>query len=299
VANDTVDKMLYLNQSTPGHLKFVECGSISGCALDDRGAANGSMGLDAGDPFRTGAPSLWVTNYENELHALYEYQGKPGKPFFAFRSSSSGIGALGRKYVGWGTAFVDADLDGWEDLFIAHGHAIRYPTGKEEARKQYPVLLLNEKGRFRSVPGGIGEYGRTTHLSRGMAMGDLDNDGRADFVICHTNERVAILRGIGGADRHWLGVELAGTDHACIVGAKVTFEPSGGGKQTRFAKGGGSYLSSSDRRMLFGLGSDRTGRLIVEWPGGQKQTFEGVAADRYYRIDPKSSSPTPLPVPKK
>jgi hypothetical protein len=298
VANDTVDSALYLNRSVPGQLKLLECGLPSGCARDDRGAANGSMGLDCGDPFRSGAATLWVTNYENELHALYEYQGTPGKPLFAYRSASSGIGAIGRKYVGWGTAFLDADLDGWEDLFVAHGHAIRNPLGRDSARKQYPVLILNEKGRFRSVPEGIGEYGRSPHLARGLAVGDLDNDGRPDLVISHVNDRVEILRGVGGVDRHWLGVELVGSDHACVVGAKVIFEPqSGGGKQTRFARGGGSYLSSSDRRLLFGLGSDRTGRLIVEWPGGPKQTFEGVSADRYYRADPKSRSLTALPAP--
>ena len=93
VANDTVDNFMYLNKSTPGKVLFEEQGLTSGSARDDRGLPNGSMGVDGGDPFRTGAPSLWVTNYENELHALYEYQGRLGKPFFAFRSSSAGIGA--------------------------------------------------------------------------------------------------------------------------------------------------------------------------------------------------------------
>ena len=132
---------------------------------------------------------------------------------------------------------------------------------------------------------------------RGVAVGDLDNDGRPDIVISHVNEPVAILRGIGGSERHWLGVELTGDDHACFVGATVTFE-SKSGKQTRFAKGGGSYLSAPDRRLLFGLGADETGRLTITWPGGRKQSFDHVKADHYYRVNPKSTVPTEVSVPK-
>src|SRR5262249_39046311 len=129
VANDTVDKFLYLNKSQRGQLRFEEVGLISGVARDDRGNSNGSMGPDAGEPERKGLPDLWVTNYENELHALYGNISKPGRPFFQFRTAAVGIAAIGQKYVGWGTAFIDVDLDGWEDLFIVNGHAIRYPTG--------------------------------------------------------------------------------------------------------------------------------------------------------------------------
>src|SRR5258708_15390787 len=123
---------------------------VSGTARDDRGTRNGSMGVDAGDPERTGKPNIWVTNYENELRALYRNDSRPGRSFFQLRTAAAGIAAIGQKYVGWGTAFVDADLDGWEDLFVANGHAIRYPTGKESSRKQRPVLLMNQgAGKFR------------------------------------------------------------------------------------------------------------------------------------------------------
>ena len=155
VANDTVDKFLYMNQSEKGRIVLDERGLVSNSARDDRGAANGSMGLDCGDPFRSGTPSLWVTNYENELHSLYQFQGSPGKPFFGYRSMSSGIAAMGRKYVGWGTAFVDADLDGWEDLVVAHGHAVRHPLGQDVARKQKPMFLKNEAGRFEPTPSAL------------------------------------------------------------------------------------------------------------------------------------------------
>jgi hypothetical protein len=284
VANDTVDKFLYLNKSKPGALQFEERGLESGAARDDRGNANGSMGLDAGDPERTGRPALWVTNYENELHALYRNESERGRLFFSFRTTALGIGAIGQKYVGWGTAFLDADLDGWEDLFVVNGHAIRFPTGKSSARLQKPVLLLNRAGKkFRVASARIGAYGTTPRLGRGAAFGDLDNDGRTDVVISHVNEPAVVLRGIGGADNHWIGVRLNGRDHACTVGARATWEVKGQ-RQTRFVRGGGSYASSGDRRLLFGLGSETTGRLTVTWTDGTGQTFDDLRVDRYYRL---------------
>jgi hypothetical protein len=291
VCNDTVDNFLYLNQSTPGKLRFAEVGMASGTARDDRGTPNGSMGADAGDPERTGKPNIWVTNYENELHALYRNDCTPGRAFFQFRTAAAGIAAIGQKYVGWGTAFVDADLDGWEDLFVANGHAIRFPTPQQASRRQRPVLLMNQgAGKFQATSERIGTYYQGQHLARGVAFGDLDNDGRTDLVIVHTNEPVAVLRGIGGQGNHWVGVKLVGKDHADVVGAKATLT-AGDMRLTRFAKGGGSYASSGDRRLLFGLGKESPGRLTVKWPDGTEQTFADLKADRYYRItqgDPKA-----------
>ncbi|MBX9628460.1 MAG: CRTAC1 family protein [Gemmataceae bacterium] len=291
VANDTVDNFLYLNKSRPGALRLDERGLKCGVARDDRGGANGSMGVDAGDPEGTGRPALWVTNYENELHALYRNDSTPDRPFFHFRSSAAGIGAIGQRFVGWGTAFLDADLDGWEDLYVANGHAIRFPTGRATARRQRPVLLLNQGGkRFADAGGRVGGYAETPRLARGVAFGDLDNDGRTDLVVSHVNEPAAVLRGTGGPDHHWIGVRLVGKDHACVVGAKAAWE-AGGRRQTRFVKGGGSYASSGDRRLLFGLGAEPAGRLVVTWPDGTEQTFDGLAADRYYRITQGSAKP--------
>ncbi len=113
VCNDTVDKLLYVNQSTPGKIVFVERGLLSGSARDDQGNPNGSMGVDAGDYDGSGKPGLWVTNYQNELHGLYRNLCRPGQTLFGFQTSAAGIAAIGQKYVGWGTGFIDFDLDGW------------------------------------------------------------------------------------------------------------------------------------------------------------------------------------------
>src|SRR5262249_26464953 len=150
-------------------------GVYCGAAADDQGRPQGSMGVDAGDYNGTGKPSLWVTNYEGELHALYENHSTPGKLFFSFATYNAGLAVLGQKFVGWGTRFVDFDLDGWEDLFVTNGHAIRYPKGKGVTRKQRPVLLCNEKGKFTDISRQMGPYGEKRHLGRGVAFGDLDN----------------------------------------------------------------------------------------------------------------------------
>lgn len=284
VANDAVSNFLYMNHSTPGNIHLQEVGLASGAALDENGNANGSMGVDAGDYDGSGKPSLWVTNYENELHGLYRNQIKPKQIAFHFHTPLTGLGAMGQKYVSWGTSFLDVDLDGWEDLFVANGHVMHYHHFEGTLRKQPPILHGNVGGKFRDISQRLGSYGRKRYLGRGVAFGDLDNDGRTDLVISHLNEPVAILRGIGGVGCHWLGIELIGKDHADIVGTKVELQV-GARTLTRFAKGGGSYLSSNDRRLLFGLGSEaKPGRLTVTWPNGVKKHFERLATDRYHRL---------------
>ncbi|MFO0881401.1 MAG: CRTAC1 family protein [Gemmataceae bacterium] len=284
VCNDTVDNFLYVNHSSPGKFKLEDQGLTSGVARDDRGSPNGSMGIDAGDPDRNGKPAVWVTNYENELHALYRNECKKGLLYFNYNTQAAGIAALGQVYVGWGTAFIDVDLDGWEDIFVSNGHAIRHPTGKGVTRFQKPVLMRNNKGRFGKVSKRLGEYGQNDHLGRGVVFADLDNDGRTDMVLCHTNEPVSILRGIGGKGNHWLGFQLQGKDHADLVGAKVVITVAGE-KQSRFVKAGGSYCSSGDRRLLFGVGPATKVDLVeITWPNDTTQTFRDLAVDRYHRL---------------
>ncbi|HEY7152886.1 MAG TPA: CRTAC1 family protein [Gemmataceae bacterium] len=288
VANDTVNKLLYLNCSTPGKIRLREIGLLAGAALDQFGSASGSMGVDAGDYDGSGQPALWVTNYEHEQHALYRNEIRPGVQSFTLQTAAAGLARMDQKYVGWGTAFLDVDLDGWEDLFVTNGHVVHFHRGDWVGRKQPPVLYRNLGGRFEEISRRIGSYHETGHGGRGVGFGDLDNDGRVDLVISHVNEPVTILRGIGGEGRHWLGVQLIGMDHADIVGAKLELQV-GERTLTRFAKGGGSYLSSGDRRHIFGLGEEtKPGRLTITWPNGVKQHFDGLTSDRYHRIKVRS-----------
>jgi hypothetical protein len=284
VCNDTVDKFLYHNVSKPGRIRFDEQGMISGAARDDKGSPNGSMGVDAGDYDHRGKPAIWVTNYENELHSLYRNESGMGQMLFTFQTHRSGIAALGQNYVGWGTGFVDFDLDGWEDLLVANGHAIRSPKGKA-TRKQKPVLMRNKVGKFEPITRLMGSYGQADHLARGVGFGDIDNDGRVDLVISHLNEPAAVLKNVAGEGRHWLGVHLVGKGNACTVGSRVILEADGQ-TQTRFGKGGGSYCSSNDRRMVFGLGNAvKVDKLTVRWPDGSTSEHKNLMVDRYQRIE--------------
>ncbi len=291
VANDAGDNFLYLNR---GSMRFEEKGIEAGVAVDDNGLYNGSMGVDAADYEGTGRPSLWVTNFQGEFHALYRNLG-PGR--FRHHTQAAGIGRLGQQFVGFGTAFVDFDHDGWEDIIIANGHVLRYPVGT--TMPQRPVLLRNEEpeGRrqFREIAGRGGPYFRTTHVGRGLAVGDLDNDGWPDVVVSHQNEPAVLLRNVSGTtlgkENHWLGVSLTGKGNRNLVGTTLTLELNGR-RLTQFVKGGGSYLSTNDPRILFGLGSaTRVGRLTVRWPGGEEQHFDGLEIDRYWPLAEGAARP--------
>jgi hypothetical protein len=138
--------------------------------------------------------------------------------------------------------------------------------------------------RFSDVTAQGGTYFQGVHQGRGLAIGDLDNDGRPDLIISHVNEPVSLLRNEAATGHHWIGVVLQGANHRDVIGAKVTLE-AGGRTLSRFAKAGGSYLSSGDRRLLFGLGTnDKAGRLTVVWPSGQEQHWDGLAIDRYWEM---------------
>lgn len=283
VANDTVDNFLYINR---GNLEFEEVGMLKGVARDENGVANGSMGVDVGDYNRTGLASIFVTNYENENHALYKNLGRDD--LFLFSTTTAGIAAIGQRFVGWGTSFIDVDHDGWLDILIINGHVIRHPA--VAGVKQRPVLFRNQgSAKFDDVSARSGSFFGAEVCGRGMAVGDLDNDGWTDCVISTLNDRVVVLRGIGGQHanaNHWLGIELAGTKNRNLVGAKISVEVDGH-TLTSFVKSGASYGSAHDPRHLFGLGQAvKVKRVTVDWAAGRSQTWDGadLAADRYRRL---------------
>jgi len=283
VANDTDDNFLYANRGKRGEVKLEEVGLFAGVARDDRGGANGSMGVDAGDFNRSGLASIIVTNYENELPALYRNQSTADNFRFTYDSLPSGLATIGGSYVSWGTGFIDYDNDGWNDVMIVSGHAIRYPTKID--RRQKPVLMHNERGKFKIATRMGGSYFQEPHNARGAAFGDLDNDGKIDVVISHLNEPVVILKNVAPTtDHYWVGLELQPKQYADPVGARVVIE-SATGQQTKFIRGGASYACTNDPRLLFGLGPDPTlKKIMVYWPSGLVQEVTGLTPNAYWSV---------------
>jgi hypothetical protein len=286
--NDSIRSFLYRNDSRPGELRFTELAALAGTAVPDTGIPDGSMGVDAADYDGCGRPSLFVTTFQGQVPALYHNECAGDKILFRYATGPAGLGSLGTTFVGFGAAFVDVDLDGWEDLVTVNGHVLRHPT--TGGVQQRSLFLRNRgDGTFAEASHQGGPYfDYELHRGRGLAVGDLDNDGRPDLVISHENESVILLRNAPRGDRvpqhHWLGLELLGRDHRDIAGAKIVVE-AGKRRLTRFAKGGGSYLSASDRRVLVGLSTaDRVDRVSVFWPWGEEQHWDKMSIDRYWQL---------------
>ncbi|AMV29155.1 FG-GAP repeat protein [Gemmata sp. SH-PL17] len=278
VANDAARNFLLFNRG--GALE--EKGVASGTAVDDGGQFNGSMGVDVVDYDGSGRAALWVTNYQGELHALYH---NLGAEMFDHRSRLLGVGSIGVHRVGFGTAFTDLDHDGWEDVVVANGHVLRNPAGSSP--KQQPVLFHNtdKEGRrfFRDISNRGGPYFQAQNMARGLALGDLDNDGHPDLVVTQNNGPVVILRNEAPAPHPWVGIKLVGKGNRDVVGSTVTVELDGR-KLTRFVKGGGSYLSANDPRLHFGLGGATIKRVTVRWSWGESQSWENVDPGAYWEL---------------
>lgn len=275
VANDTTPNFLYRND---GHGHFQEIGLVSGTAFGEAGEAEGSMGADVGDFNNDGLPDLWVANFENQSFALYRNEGDCQ---FQHVSAITGITSVGALYVGFGTTFLDFDLDGDEDLFATNGHVMYHSTNAP--LRQKPLLFENLAGRrFVNVSDLAGEYTSSPHLGRGVACGDVDRDGDPDLVVSHSNEPVALLRNDSQPVGTWLRIRLIGTSsHRDAVGARVTIV-AGGRSFTRQLKGGSSYLSSPANELLFGLGAAKSiESMQIVWPGGKTQAVAPVPVNSF------------------
>ena len=283
VGNDTVPNFLYINQG--GQLKEVAL--RSGTALSDRGTPDGSMGVDIVDFNLDGRPDIWVANYERESIALYRQEkgsGNPGDVFFTHVSQMVGITNVGGLFVGWGTAFFDFDRDGDEDAIVSNGHVIRFPSNSEI--EQLPLLLENLDGkRFQNVAPIAGPYLAAKHRGRGLAVGDLNADGRVDVVISNVNDPVALLVNDSADTNHWLGLKLVGrSSHRDAIGAWVRLKTSAG-TQMHLVKGGSSYASTSDRTLHFGLREATAAESVeIHWPSGIVQTLTQVPGDQVLTV---------------
>lgn len=284
VANDTTNNYLYSNS---GSAPFQEIASLAGVAADKAGIPNGSMGLDICDFNQNGRPDIWVTNYEREDFALYRNEASNA---FLHVSDISGLNVLGGLFVGFGTVCSDLDLDGREDIVVNNGHVILYPTASP--RKQKPVVMVSKGRRFERAVFPENSYFQQSHDGRGLVTIDIDNDGDMDLVFSNMNAPAAILRNdaiestitnkAGEAPaQHWLQVALVGTDsNRTAIGAKVKIEANGM-VLCRFKKGGGSYMSTSQDELSWGLGANaEIDSITIDWPSGKQTVLQHVKANQ-------------------
>ena len=278
VANDAVPGMLFHNNQGRS---FTETALAAGVAVNGDGRAIAGMGVDFGDYDNDGRADLFVTSLSNETYSLYHNDGQGA---FSFVTGPAGIGEASAPYAGWGTRWVDLDNDGWKDLFVAQGHVLDTIELTSDHLKylQPPLLLRNIAGRFVRMTQPAGEALSKKWAGRGVAFGDLDNDGDVDIVVATCGDRPHVLRNDGGNAGHWLSLSTVGSrSNRDGAGATITVVGASGLTQYFAVTSGSSYLSASDKRVLVGLGRDRTARSItIRWPSGAVQTLRDVQANR-------------------
>jgi len=282
IANDKTPNYLYRND---GNGKFTEIGAESGVAVNVDGKLLANMGVAIGDYLHTGLPSIYTTAFSSEYKVLFRNDGNWD---FTDVSYQAGIAGPSFPYVGWGTSFVDLDNDGWLDLIAVNGHV--YPQAESfnvgENYKQPGYVFLNERnGTFCDASGEVGSALAVPHVSRGLVVGDLFNDGQMDVIYSDLDGAPVVLRNLGIPGRHWVSFELVGVkSNRLAIGAKLKLV-AGGMTQTDEIRSGGSYLSQNDLRVHFGLGqADRIDLLEIRWPSGKVETIKDLAVDRFYSV---------------
>ena len=282
VANDSTPNYLYQNL---GHGSFKEIGLSSGIAVNSEGKEQANMGATSGDYLHTGRESIYTTTFSDEEKPLYRNDG--GMNFKDVADSSR----MDRKtfpLLGWGTSFADFDNDGWLDLLTVYGHvypqvdALKGSPGYREAKS----LLLNQRdGSFCNASAQAGEALKLLSAARGLAVGDLFNDGNIDAVIENLDGPPILLQNRGAAQVSWIEFELAGTtSNRAAIGAELTLT-AGGTTQTEEIRSGGSYLSQNDLRAHFGLASaSKVDRVEVRWPSGHVDILRDLPADHLYAV---------------
>lgn len=282
VANDQMENHLWLNQ---GNGTFLNRALLTATAFNESGAPEASMGVAAGDYDNDGDEDLFLTHLRRETNTLYR---NDGSGLFVDATRASDLGPPSWRYTSFGTAWLDFDNDGWLDLLTVSG-AVRIL--EDLARLDDPHPLHQPNQLFRSVHGErfdevsarAGSAFNRSEVTRGAAFGDVDNDGDTDVLITNNDGPARLLLNTVGQDRHWLGLRLLGRDVARdMLGAWTCVSRPGAEALCRRARAGGSYASSSDPRVLFGLGeTSAVGRATVVWPSGQAETFPVEGIDRY------------------
>lgn len=285
VANDLSPNFLFHNN---GDKTFTEVGVKAGVALDVNGRVQAGMGVDMADYDNDGNLDIIVTNFADDHFTMYHNDGNG-----TFTDVSRRVGLTASFFLGWGTQFVDFDLDGLLDLVTVNGHVqpsmdVTLRKARLAGYRQRPLIYHHEaNGTLREIGASVGGPMTQTHNSRGLAVADLNNDGQMDLIASNQEERPSVLlnRGVPG---NWALIKLRGTkSNRSAIGARVTLK-AGNLTQMREVKSGGSYLSQSDLRLHFGLGGATTiDEVKIRWPSGHDQIEHGVKVNQITTISEK------------
>ena len=289
IANDSMLEYLYRNK---GNGTFEEVGLPSEMAVDGDGRTFAGMGIDFQDYNNDGLPDMVITDLANQKYALYKNNGDGS---FSYDSYVSGIGGMTLLHSGWGIHFLDYDNDGRKDLLIVQGHdldtiSLDYP----QLHYKEPMLLANNTGHsFVDVSAQSGAVFQQAWVARGLATGDLDNDGRIDAVVSTNGGPAYVLRNEIKTTNHWLTLLLIGhRSNRDAIGAEIKLTTPTGSQWVTVTTGG-SYLSSSDKRAHFGLGASKQADSIeIHWPSGIVQTLKNISADQILTINEPTAEPT-------
>ncbi|MFY9791597.1 MAG: CRTAC1 family protein [Candidatus Sulfotelmatobacter sp.] len=289
VANDTQPNKLYRNQRNG---TFKDAAVEVGLAFSSEGKARAGMGVDVGDFMNSGSPGVAITNFDNEMIGLYEFSGKTYEDVAA----QAGVGMASKNSLGFGCAFLDANLDGWLDLGVANGHideTVRNIRGNVGYAQPAMLFLNNGRGKFHDVAAEIGGGFDQPKVGRGFAYGDFDRDGDLDLLLTTNNGPAYLYRNDQLSGNRSIRFRLIGTkSNRDGIGATVRIT-SGGLSQAKMVKSGSSYLSQSELPLTFGLEKrDHVERVVIAWPSGRTEEFTNLAAGRCYDCtEGKGSSP--------
>jgi enediyne biosynthesis protein E4 len=283
VANDSVPNYFYRNQHDG---TFADISYISGVAVNQDGRAQSSMGIGAGDYDRDGKVDLFITTFSDDYKTLYHNDGEGN---FTDVTVKAGVGSATIPFLSWGTGFLDFDNDGLLDILIVNGHV--YPVADKSdwgtTWAQRPLLFRNLDGKkFQEVPAATGSGLAAVVTGRGAAFGDLFNDGHVDVVINNIDATPTLLRNVVKNTNHWLTLKLTGGPKSPwdAIGAKV-FVTTGGIRQRADVCSGGSYGSSWDRRLHFGLGTaEKVDKVEIRWPDGKTEVVAIPGVDRILAV---------------
>ena len=285
VANDMRENLLWINRRDG---TFKNDALLAGVALNQAGAVEAGMGVDAGDFDNDGDEDLFITNLGTQTNTLYVNNGSG---VFDDRTAMSGLGPPSLPFTGFGTLFFDYDNDGWLDLLVVNG-AVFTKKALAQAKDPHPLHERNQlyrnlgNGRFEEVSARAGAVFQLSEVSRGAAFGDLDNDGDMDVVITNNGGPVRLLLNNIGNRNHWLGLWLVGgKPPRDMLGARVGVFRSEGPPLWRRARTDGSYASAHDPRVLVGLGrAASVPRVRVVWPSGRVEEWTNLAVDQYLTL---------------